>query len=479
VVQDAGVSGRLSDRPAVQQVRELAQAGAADAVLLVRVDRMGRENRIILNLLHEFRVLGLRPLFIETPAEDTPVGRFMISVLGAKAELEWEQIREKTSGGRYAKARAGKIPSGTAPLGYHLVSVAEAAAIPEYAGRDGELEIVEQEAEIVRRMYDQLLSGETLRGMLRWLRAEGIRPRRAQHWSASTVRHLLENPVYRGVFFYGATHTRREERTPGKHSFIRTTAESWVEIPVPAILSVETWERAQERLRTLSQVEHGRGSYNWPLRGVLRCGVCRDTKGEPARFCALWATGRHGKRYRYYRCNTAKDLDGCRAQVPALRMEAQALEFVKQAALPGVIAREERARAQERLRESGDVESVLRRVNAELAKLDREERQAAKLIMSGLSPHIVAETVTAIQQRRAALDEEHRRALARCAGLLTPEAAAARGETKADRLREALASSEEEPTRLQRLFQQVLRITVTKGQPPEFRLLDFDPDSLP
>jgi site-specific DNA recombinase len=70
-------------------------------------------------------------------------GKLMISVLSAVAEIERENIRAQTMAGRERKAREGKWNGGFAPYGYTLV--------------DGELVVAEDEAEIIRKIFDRYI----------------------------------------------------------------------------------------------------------------------------------------------------------------------------------------------------------------------------------------------------------------------------------------------------------------------------------
>ena len=70
-------------------------------------------------------------------------GKLMISVLSAVAEIERENILVQTMEGRKQKAREGKWNGGFAPYGYELVN--------------GELQIAEDEAEIIRLIYDKFI----------------------------------------------------------------------------------------------------------------------------------------------------------------------------------------------------------------------------------------------------------------------------------------------------------------------------------
>lgn len=89
-------------------------------------------------------------------------GKLMISVLSAVAEIERENIRVQTMEGRIQKAREGKWNGGFAPYGYQFVN--------------GKLEINEEEAVVIRTIYDQCVNSEIgSNGISKYLENHGIR----------------------------------------------------------------------------------------------------------------------------------------------------------------------------------------------------------------------------------------------------------------------------------------------------------------
>ncbi len=97
VFRDEGVSGRLLERPAFDMLRGEIRARNVDVVLAVRLDRLGRSVRGILDFFDEAAANGVR-VVITSQAIDTatPIGRFVRTILAGAAELEGETIRERT-----------------------------------------------------------------------------------------------------------------------------------------------------------------------------------------------------------------------------------------------------------------------------------------------------------------------------------------------------------------------------------------------
>src|SRR5262249_1891528 len=143
------------------------------------------------------------------------------------AEYERAKIKERTLRGKREKARKGLVPAGRAPYGYrydHEVS--------------GKLIVHDVEAGIVRQVYRWLVeSGMSLRGIVTELKQHGVRMSRSQ------VRRLLTSEVYAGRAYFD-----QRQRVKGKAHRFRPESE-WISIPVPAIVSADTWQRALAQLR--------------------------------------------------------------------------------------------------------------------------------------------------------------------------------------------------------------------------------------
>lgn len=109
---------------------------------------------------------GARLEFISFDWEDTPKGRVFYAVRGAVAEYEREKIRERTTLGRLQKARQGGIPVGFDVYGY------------TYDPETGRVEIKEDEAAVVREIFERFAAGWGYNTIARWLNEQGIPTRR-------------------------------------------------------------------------------------------------------------------------------------------------------------------------------------------------------------------------------------------------------------------------------------------------------------
>lgn len=463
---DDGISGTIRNRPAVMRALELLRTGAIQGIVTPAVDRLGRGAYVIHDILHEIRSAGGVVLYANMDLPEGPAGRLLEGVSISIAEYEHAMIRKRTMEGRRSKAGEGRYPAGIALYGYRVVTVAQAQALPQYAGRDGELVIEEREAEIIRELFARYEAGASKRELAKWLNTftAGLKGGR---WEATTVDHILRRRAYMGELLYGRRQWQQvaERRDPtGKllpydgRKRSRAQAATPQVIPCPAIITPELFERVQERLAANAPQESllGRPSVN-VLRGCVACAYCRRQDGVTPRLLTIIRENTNSKRPGYQRVRLS--CASCHLSVPADRLERKALvilrENVQEAAVRRRVAeRLGRANAQAR-----DLPERLARVQRELSQCDQDEGRIADMIEAGLSAPVVKARVQRIHERReAALLELHR--LESLAGEReSEEAVVAEALERARELQARLREAETDRELLQRLFQRHVRVT--------------------
>ena len=174
---------------------------------------------------------------------------------GMIAEYERAQIAERTRRGKLHRARGGSqaVMSG-APYGYRYVKKTE--------HMDGFWEIDESQAQVVRDVFARYVERRRLDRRARALADRAVASTRTGKtvWDRSTIWAMLRNPAYRGQAAFGKTKTAerhggptRTTRQRGERHGRRLTrydqpAEKWTLIPVPPLITEETFELAQARL---------------------------------------------------------------------------------------------------------------------------------------------------------------------------------------------------------------------------------------
>ena len=139
VVVDAGHSAKSLDRPGLQRALEMLKRREADALLVVKLDRLTRSVVHLGQLVESYFALGKAALLSVGEQIDTrtAAGRLVLNVLASVSQWEREAIGERTAAAMQHKASHGQYTGGRVPFGYRLASDGEhlERAAPKRPGR--------------------------------------------------------------------------------------------------------------------------------------------------------------------------------------------------------------------------------------------------------------------------------------------------------------------------------------------------------
>lgn len=310
---DGGYSGGNINRPALQRLLADIRSGYINCILFYKIDRLTRNIRDFFNLTDIF--IEYNVSFISIKERDmfnttTPAGRMQLRMFLIFAEFErensGERIRDKIANSK----SLGMWMGGTLPLGYDV--------------SNRKLVINQNEAAIVRQIFQDFISSQSIGLVVDKLNQENKKTkcflstsgniRGGKNFSVPTVRHILNNSLYKGVITHG------DKVYPGQHQ---------------AIIDNETWDKVQTIFEENKRLT-GYKNYvftdedEFVLRGILRCGYCNCLMG------ASFACKKENRTYRYYRCyhKKIKMENNCKiGQIPANQIEKivldQVLEILK------------------------------------------------------------------------------------------------------------------------------------------------------
>lgn len=269
---DEGFSGKnIQGRLEFQRMLNDIQEGkdGISFVLVFKLSRFGRNAADVLNSLQLMQDFGVNLICVEDGIDSSKdSGKLMISVLSAVAEIERENIRTQTMAGREQKAREGKWNGGFAPYGYRL--------------ENGNLMIAEDEAEVIRIIYDRYIhTNEGLSSVANYLNNHGYTKKLRQNgtipgFSSNFVKDVLDNPVYMGKIAYGRRRTEKKLGTRNEFHVVEQDEFPVYEGQHEAIISEEDWNLAQEKRKInafkrekVHDLEHAH-----ILSGILKCPCC-------------------------------------------------------------------------------------------------------------------------------------------------------------------------------------------------------------
>src|SRR5215468_10354519 len=300
VFEDEGYSGATLQRPGLERVRDLAAEGQIQVVLAYSPDRLSRKYAYQILLIEEFTRQGVETLFVKSPQGDSAEDQLLVQFQGMIAEYERAQMLERSRRGKRHRAHAGEVSvmSG-APYGYRYIRKTDEAPAAYI--------IDEAEARVVRRIYEMYtVEGLTMCEITRWLISKRVPTRKAARWERSVVWAILRNPAYRGLACFGKTRISARTRvmraqrrlgvtTPSTTPGHERPREEWIEIPVPALVTEESFARAQELLHQNKIRSRRRTIAPSVVQGLVSCAKCGYAFSRTS-------TQTSARKIHYYKC---------------------------------------------------------------------------------------------------------------------------------------------------------------------------------
>src|SRR6516162_9154203 len=266
VYRDDGYSGARIGRPGLDRLRDHAALAELDVVLVTAPDRLARNYVHQVLLIDELAARGCQVEFLDRPMSADP----------------HDQL----------------LPWTTAPFGYRLD--------PERPRRADAVRTEPGEAALVAQLFDWYLEPQaTVYRLARRLTDLGVpTPRGGPCWNTASVRGILRNPSYAGRALSNRAQVapargRKSALLPAGPgiSHAPRPEEDWIAVPVPAIVSEQTFAQVQAKLDANQQGAARNTRHEYLLRALISCGACR-----------LGCTGRRtAAGYRYYLCRGRTD----------------------------------------------------------------------------------------------------------------------------------------------------------------------------
>ena len=256
---DGGLSGASLERPALQSLLDAVRSGGIDIIVVYKVDRLTRSLADFAKLVELFDQHGVSFVSVTQSFNTTSsMGRLTLNVLLSFAQFEREVIGERVRDKIAASKRRGIWVGGPVPLGY--------------CSEAKQLVVVEQEAALVRRIFQLYLDLGSIGAVVETLAAEGLRTRRGQRFCVGPIAYLLKNRAYLGQIVWQGDVYKAEHQP---------------------IIDAETFATVQARLAESATERRGRARNS----AFILAGLLHDDAGH--RMSPSHAN-KAGVRYRYY-----------------------------------------------------------------------------------------------------------------------------------------------------------------------------------
>ena len=300
IYADEGITGTVAKkRPGFMKMIEDCRKGKIDMIVTKSVSRFSRNNLDCLMYVRELKQLGIPIIFEKEGINTIQVSsELLLTLFGALSQAESESISMNVKLGIRQSLKNGNVRfSYKTFLGYRK-------------GADGQPEIVPEQADIVRRIYNDFLAGATYLEIAKRLTEENVPTMGGgNRWFSERIKSILKNEKYKGDALLQKTYitdpiSKRVKKNNGELPMY------YVENSHPAIIERRIFDRVQEEIarragkkkvkQTGTKTELGRYSGKYALTELLYCGEC----GTPYRRCT-WS--RDGKKKIVWRCVSRLD----------------------------------------------------------------------------------------------------------------------------------------------------------------------------
>ncbi|WP_291979651.1 recombinase family protein [Chelatococcus sp.] len=257
----------LFGREGLEALMRDAKGGLFDVVVVEALDRLSRDQEDLAGIWKRLRFIGVEVVAVHEGTADA----VQIGVRGLLGSLFLADLAHKVRRGQSGIVREGRHAGGKA-YGYRPV-----------AGKPGEMEIVPDEADVVRRIFTEYAGGRTPRDIAAGLNRDRIAPPRGQVWNASTINGnmargygIILNDIYAGKLVWNRVRMIKDPDT-GKRVSRPNPESEWLTADVPHLRIVEQDLVDVARTRKLKRSHTPASHRQKPkhlLSGLLKCGEC-------------------------------------------------------------------------------------------------------------------------------------------------------------------------------------------------------------
>ena len=297
-------------RPVYNRLINDIKLGYFNGIVTWAPDRLSRnagDLGILVDLMDQGKLTEIRThgqTFTNSPNE-----KFLLMILGSQAKLENDNRGLNVIRGLHNKAQNGWRP-GVAPIGYLNNGLGEEKIIVD-----------EERSQIMVEMFERVAKqAYTGREVKRWLDDIDFRTKHDKRLVLSHIYRTLRNPFYYGEFQYPKTSATMHK---GKHT---------------PIISKELFDQVQTQLSLIPKTQSGAKEFSFTK--ILKCGACKTGVTAEEHMKRIKTTG-EVRRYVYYHCGRANDLDCIQPYIRETDLMSELLKLLDDLELDEIGAHEQ------------------------------------------------------------------------------------------------------------------------------------------
>lgn len=357
---DRAISGTTDHRPEFQRMIKDSAGTGVDYVIVYKLDRFARNRYDSAIYKAKLKQNGIRLLSAMENITDTPEGIIMEGLLEAMNEYYSAELSQKIRRGMRENVIKGKTTGGNIALGYRI-------------GADKTIEVNEEQAAVVRKVFEMYAGGSEFAGIINELNSSGYKTSRGNPFNKSSISRILSNERYIGKYTIKGIDEVSE---------------------CPKIVSDELFNKVQERLGS-SQIRHRqRNKHTYLLSGILHCGEC----GE--RMTGTSSRSKTRKNYYYYHCPGKHH-----RRIDADKLECLILQTIDDYLQSDKIKSVARIAYDEYCKQIKD-NSELKSVQSELKRVDKKLQNVVDAVLNGIQSETIKSTISELEKQKENLTEK-------------------------------------------------------------------------
>ena len=366
VYSDAAISGKETEnRPQFQKMLAAAQEHQFGYVIAWKSNRIARNMVKAMETEAMLRVLGIECLYVEEDFDNTAAGRFALRNMMNVNQFYIENMAEDIIRGMNDNAQKC-IVNGPVPLGYRR-------------GADGKYEICEDDAEVVRSIFDKFLAGMPFSDIAYELNARGVKTKSGGEWNKGSFHRMLRNERYIGTYIFGDT---------------------VIENGIPPIISKDIFYKVQQKLKMKQTNSKRRAPASYILTGKLFCGHC----GSP--MVGVSGTSKSGALHCYYVCQSRLKEKACKKKnVPKEWIEDRVIDSIRTYIMKDEVL-DWLVEGFADFKKQLEAESPIRQAEAELSDVSRSIKNLLAAIEQGIITDTTKERLLELERRKSSLEME-------------------------------------------------------------------------